>query len=40
MMSELTCDCPLELDTLKIQSVYDDVDYLNSISRRRGTNRA
>ncbi len=25
----------LQLDTLKIQSVYDDVDYLNSISRRR-----
>ena len=25
----------LQLDTLKIQSVFDDVDYLNSISRRR-----
>lgn len=25
----------LQLDTLKIQSVYDDVDYLKSISRRR-----
>ena len=25
----------MQLDTLKIQSVFDDVDYLNSISRRR-----
>ena len=25
----------LQLDTLKIQSVFDDVDYLNSLSRRR-----